>query len=93
LIREIPGGIELSVRVIPRAKKTSIGGTRDGVPLVRLAAPPVDDAANDCLVGFIAQLLRRPRRDVRIIAGERSRLKRLSIEGISAEAAGRLLGV
>jgi hypothetical protein len=91
MIRETAEGVQFSVRVIPRAKKTAIGEARDGVPTVRLAAPPVEGAANDCLVAFVAKLFQRPRRDVRIIAGERGRLKRLAIAGVTAASARRLL--
>lgn len=83
-IREFAWGIEADVRVIPRARKTGLGGIRGGAILVRLAAPPVEDAANEALVEFFATLLRVPRRSVRIIAGDRSRLKRVAIDGVTA---------
>jgi len=76
---------ELSVRVIPRAKKTEIAGVRGDALVVRLAAPPVDGAANEALIGFLARTLRVPRGAIRITAGERGRLKRLAIAGVSAE--------
>jgi len=47
LIRSTSTGAELDVRVIPRAHATRIDGERDNAVLVRLAAPPVDGAAND----------------------------------------------
>jgi len=70
--------------VIPRSRKTELGGTRDDALLVRLAAPPVEDAANDALVAFLATLLDQPRRAVRIVSGERSRRKRVAIDGVTA---------
>lgn len=73
------------VRVIPRAKKTECAGTRDGALLIRLAAPPVEGAANDALVDFLATLLRVPRRAVHIVSGERSRLKRVVVDGVTDE--------
>lgn len=75
----------LAVRVIPRAKKTDVAGTRDDALLVRLAAPPVDGAANDALVGFLAARLHVPRRAVRIVSGERGRRKRVVIAGVTAD--------
>lgn len=54
---------------------------RAGALLVRLAAPPVEDAANDALVTLLASALGVPRRSVRLIAGERSRNKRVVIDG------------
>ena len=75
----------IDVRVIPRARKTESAGERDGAFLIRLAAPPVDGAANDALVAFLADTLSIPRRAVRIVSGERSRHKRVAIEGVSAD--------
>jgi uncharacterized protein len=76
---------EIIVRVIPRAKKTEISGERDGALVVRVAAPPVEGAANDALIEFFSSRLRVPRRAIRIVSGERGRLKRLAIEGVTAE--------
>jgi uncharacterized protein (TIGR00251 family) len=77
-------GATFSVRVIPRARKTGIGGMRDGVLVVRLAAPPVDGAANAALVTYLAELLDCPKRDVAIVAGQASREKRLAVSGMTA---------
>jgi uncharacterized protein (TIGR00251 family) len=84
-------GIELDVRVIPRAKKTAIAGERDGCVLIRLAAPPVDGAANDALIGYLAELCGVPRRAVRIVSGERGRRKRVAIEGVSDDSMRELI--
>jgi uncharacterized protein (TIGR00251 family) len=83
-IHPAPGGVELDIRVIPRAKKTELSGERDGALLVRVAAPPVEDAANEALVRFLSGLLERPKRDVRIVGGEKSRRKRVAVAGIDA---------
>jgi uncharacterized protein (TIGR00251 family) len=72
--------------VIPRARKTESAGLRGDVIVIRIAAPPVDGAANDALVEFVAAWLRVPRRAVQIISGERSRQKRLSVKGTTPEA-------
>lgn len=50
----------------------------------RLAAPPVEGAANAALVPLVAKTFGVPKRDVTLIAGETSRLKRLSIAGDGA---------
>ena len=85
MIRATADGVELDVRVIPRARTTDIGGERDGALVVRLAAPPVDGAANDALIGFFTSALRIPRRAVRIVSGDRGRQKRLAIDGVTLE--------
>jgi len=83
--------MDLDVRVIPRAGRSGFAGLRDGALLVRLAAAPVDGAANDELIGLLAKTLRIPKRDITIVSGERSRSKRIRIAGIDREQALRAL--
>jgi len=77
--------------VIPRARKTELGGVRDDALVLRLAAPPVEGAANEALVDYLAALLRLPRRAVRIVSGERGRKKRVALAGVTAEAVRQLV--
>ena len=77
--------ITLDVRVIPRARKTECAGFRDDVLVIRVAAPPVEGAANDALIEFFAATLRVPRRAVRILSGARGRQKRVAIEGVTRQ--------
>lgn len=71
-----------------------MAGLRGEALLVRLAAPPVEGAANDVLIGFLATLFDRPRRDVSIVAGLHSRDKRVAISGITADQVlGRLSAI
>ena len=79
----------LAVRLTPRGGRDGIDGwARDGAGRawlkVRIAAPPVDGAANAALVRLIAKALGRPASAVRIAAGETARLKQLEIEGVDA---------
>jgi len=91
MIQPTPDGIEISVRVIPRAGRSGIAGTRGGALLVRLTAPPVEGAANGELVEVLAEALGVPRRSVSIVGGERARQKRVRVAGIdAASAASRL---
>lgn len=87
MIERIPGGILIDVRVIPRAAKSGVAGTRDGALLVRLNAPPVDGAANADLIDVIATALDVPKRAVTIVSGEHRRLKRVRVAGITESAA------
>jgi uncharacterized protein (TIGR00251 family) len=75
----------IDVRVIPRARRTEFAGTRDDALLVRLAAPPVEGAANEALVAFLADRFGIPRRAVRIVSGARGRRKRVALAGVTAE--------
>ncbi len=83
MIRATATGVELDVRVIPRARTTDISGERDGALVVRINAPPVEGAANDALIAFFADALRVPRRAIRIVSGERGRHKRVAIAGVT----------
>lgn len=74
------------MRVIPRAGRSAFAGVRDGALVVRLAAAPVDGAANDELIDLLARTLHIPKRDVTIVSGERSRSKRVRIAGLNAAA-------
>ncbi|HXT33399.1 MAG TPA: DUF167 domain-containing protein [Vicinamibacterales bacterium] len=82
-----PAEATLDIRVIPRSPRTSVDGMRGAAILVRLAAPPVDGAANDALIAFLSAALDLPRRQITIVSGERSRDKRVRIAGIETDAA------
>ena len=82
-------GVTIDVRVIPRAARSGVAGTRDGALLVRLNAPPVEGAANEELIAVIAKAAGVPRRAVTIVSGERNRTKRIAISGMTPEHAAR----
>lgn len=82
---EREGAVTFSIRVQPRATKDEIAGEMGGALKVRLRAPAVEDRANEALVEFLAQLLKRPRSAVRILSGERSRTKRIEIHGVTQQ--------
>ncbi|MCB2187749.1 MAG: YggU family protein [Deltaproteobacteria bacterium] len=87
------GGLSFPVRVIPRASRNQIAGLEEGALKVRLTAPPVEGAANQALVKFLAKSLGLSRAQVRLVAGEKSRHKRLWVEGLSAAELTRRLGL
>jgi len=80
----ISSAVEVEMRVVPRAGRSGFAGLRAGAVLVRLAAAPVQGAANDELIALIARTLGVPKRDVAIVAGERARTKRVRVAGMSA---------
>jgi uncharacterized protein (TIGR00251 family) len=86
LVAEEPDGIVVAVRVVPRAGRDEVAGVRHGALLVRLAAAPVEGAANDALVRLLADRLGVPRRAITIVAGARARQKRVRIAGLDAAA-------
>jgi uncharacterized protein len=87
MIQSTPDGVILTVRVIPRAAKSGVAGTRGDAVLVRLQAPPVEGAANAELIRVLAAALDVPARAVSIVGGEHARQKRVRITGIDAATA------
>ena len=79
--------MDLDVRVTPRAGRSGIAGLRDGVVIIKLAAAPVDGAANDELIALLSKALDIPKRDITIVSGDRSRTKRVRIAGLDKEQA------
>jgi uncharacterized protein len=82
--------LQLDVRVTPRASRNEIVGMRDGVLVVRVTAPPVDDAANRAVVKLIAKRAGVAKSRVRIARGERGRDKRIEID-VGKEALARFM--
>ncbi len=86
-LKQVAGGVELSVLVQPRASRTRVVGEHDGQLKIQLAAPPVDGEANAALLEFLAKALGVPKRQVALVSGDASRRKRVSVHGIDAATA------
>lgn len=78
--------LTFTVRVVPRASVSKVVGEHDGALRVRVAAPPVDGAANEELIRTLAQALKVSRSAVQITAGHSSKTKHVSVEGAAPEA-------
>ena len=89
--QERDGAVIFTVRVQPRASKDEIAGEMGGALKVRLKAPAVEDRANEALVEFLAELLKTSRSAVSILSGERSRVKRIEIRGVTRQQVLNLL--
>jgi len=84
-------GIRLRLRIQPRASRTEVAGLHGDLLRIRLSAPPVDGAANEELIRFLADLLGVPRRAVEITAGHSGRQKTVLILGVNRAAAAAAL--
>jgi uncharacterized protein (TIGR00251 family) len=82
--REEGGALVFKVRVVPRASKTAIVGEHDGALKVRVAAPPVEGAANAELTRFLSKHLGVPVRAVEIVGGHTSKTKVVRAAGAKA---------
>ncbi len=81
----------LSLYVQPGAKKTEVVGLHGGALKIRLAAPPVDGKANECLLEYVADTLNVPKRQVTLVSGLSPRSKRVVVVGMTAEEIERRL--
>jgi len=84
-IQERNGGVLVAVRVQPRASRDEVVGEMQGALKVRLQAPAVENRANDALCEYLAALLKTPKSAVRILSGDRSRIKRIEIRGVTKQ--------
>ena len=82
---ERDGALLFTVRVVPRASKSVVAGEHDGALRVRVAAPPIDGAANEELVRTLARAFDVPVRDVEITSGHASKLKQVRVMNVTEE--------
>jgi len=75
------------IRVIPRSRREAVDLGRDGRLVVRTTAAPVDGAANDRVLGLLAEHFGVRRRQVEIVTGHRSRTKTVRIAGTTTKEA------
>lgn len=82
--------LRFGVRVQPRASRSEIVGLHGDALKVRLAAAPIDGAANEALIVLLADALGIVRGAVRVVSGATSRGKVVEVEGTDVENVGRL---
>jgi uncharacterized protein (TIGR00251 family) len=74
------GLLRFSVHIVPRASRNQIAGwTSEGLLKVKVTAPPVDNAANQALIKFIAAALSIKKSDICICSGSHARVKQLEV--------------
>ncbi len=76
----------LTLHVQPGAARTEVAGMHGEALKIRLAAPPVDGRANDCLIGFMSKALGVAKSRIELVSGASSRAKRVRIAGLGAES-------
>lgn len=92
MAREVARGVRLLLVIQPRAARTEVGGPLGDALRIRVAAPPVDGAANEALVRFLAARLGVPRGAIRVTAGLSGRRKTVTVSGIGVATAVAALG-
>lgn len=84
-LREEVDGVLLSIKLQPRASSNEIGEPLGGELKIKVTAPPVDSAANEALVEFLADKFQCARNRIEIVRGRKSRHKILKLRGFKAE--------
>jgi len=92
-IHPTPQGVRIELHVQPRASRTEIAGMHGDALKLRIASPPIDGAANDEIIRFLAARLALPRRAVIITGGASGRRKVVAVEGVTVAAARLALGL
>src|SRR4051812_11216891 len=82
--RRLPDGtLVVVVHAQPAARRTELAGFHGDDLKIRVAAPPIEDRANEALIAFLADRFGVARRDVALVGGDKSRQKRFEIRGSS----------
>jgi uncharacterized protein (TIGR00251 family) len=84
-LQERTDGVYLAIKLQPRASREQIVGILGRELKVSVTAPPVDSAANQALVEFLADLLKTSRGQVALVKGQTTRHKTIRITGLSAQ--------
>ncbi len=79
-------GVYIHIKVQPRAHRTEVAGIWERELKVKVSAPPVDSAANEALIRFLADHLGCAKNAVTLVRGQTSRHKVVLISGLTAEA-------
>lgn len=90
-VAAVAEGIRLALHIQPGASRSELAGMHGGALKIRVAAPPVDGAANHELIRFLAALLGVPRSRVSVVSGRSARRKTVIVHGITAPEARRKL--
>jgi len=86
-LRAHPEGVCLALKVQPRAPKNGFGPALGGELKIKIASPPVKGAANDTLIGFLAETFDCRASALQIMRGQMSRHKLVLLRGVTLEQA------
>ena len=86
-------GLTFAVRVVPRASRSEITGEQSGALRVRIAAAPVEGAANQELIKLLAKSFKLPQKAVEIVSGAASKNKTVRIQGADATRLQQLISL
>lgn len=84
-IKDTEKGAVLEIRLLPRSSRCEVAGVQDGALKVKITAPPVEGRANEECIRFLSDLLRTRKSAISIIAGEKSKNKKILVSGMTAQ--------
>ena len=90
-MKDAPKKTTIDVKVLPRSSKDEIVRQKDEVYKIKLTAPAIEGKGNKALLKLLAKKLGLPKREIRIISGERSRIKSIQINRLTLEQVKKLL--
>lgn len=93
MVQDTKDGAILTVHIQPKASTTECVGIHGNAIKIRVAAPPVDGAANDELIRFLARRLSLPATSVQIHSGAAGRHKHVLVKGATAQLVTTRLGL
>jgi uncharacterized protein (TIGR00251 family) len=91
--KTVPGGVEISVKVVPGASRDRIAGVLGDAIKIQVAAPPEKGKANQAVIRLLAELLQHPAREISVVQGPTSPRKTILVRGMSRDAAMAALSV
>ena len=91
-IRKAEDGVVIQLAVKPKSKRNAIEGIHDGALKLAVTAAPEKGKANAAVVALLSSLLDIPKRDIQLIAGDKSRKKAVLIKGMGPEGLREILG-
>ena len=80
-LKQTPTGITLNLHCQPGAKLTKVVGLHDGCLKISLQAPALENKANELLLSWLSKQLRVPQKQIQLLSGQNSRIKRVEIWG------------
>ncbi len=92
-IREVPGGVEIPVKVVPGSSRDRVAGLLGDALKIAVSAPPEKGKANQAVIEVLARALGVKRNAVRIVAGHTQPRKAVQIAGLTPETVRSKLGL
>ena len=87
------GGCAIALYASPRASRTQVCGLHDGRVKLQVAAPPVDGAANEAIIVFLASTLGVSKSAITLASGQTGKRKLAHVTGVTPDDARAALGV